>query len=170
MKGTSVHQIRIDEKIFIVNRSIPHYFGSASVSGFFGFLKFFSFIFLLENIKFITGINENFQFDIIDISISITGFIFNFLITIIYSYQKHEGRPKQVENKSEPPIEEVYEKEFLNGKSIAIELKDEQGQIQIFAGSDKTKFFKIPRPEGVPVTPPPTPKSIAPKNADNSHP
>jgi len=64
------------------------------------------------------------------------------------------------------PIEEVYEKEFLNGKSIAIILKDEQGEIKIFEGSDKTKFFKIPRPEGVPVTPPPAPKSKAQKLAD----
>jgi len=56
------------------------------------------------------------------------------------------------------PIEEVYEKEFLNGKSIAIILKDEQGEVKTFEGSDKTKFFKIPRPEGVPVTPPPSKK------------
>jgi len=58
-------------------------------------------------------------------------------------------------------VEEVYEKELLNGKSIAIILKDEQGEIKIFEGSDKTKFFKIPRPEGVPVTPPPAPKKVA---------
>jgi hypothetical protein len=111
MKSSSVHHIRIDEKKFIVNKSIPSYFGSASLSGFFGFLKFFSFIFLLENIKFITGINENFQFDIIDISISITGFIFNFLITIFYSYQKYEERPKQVENNSKPqnPSDNIYQ-------------------------------------------------------------
>ncbi|HSP88102.1 MAG TPA: hypothetical protein VLN45_08205 [Ignavibacteriaceae bacterium] len=69
-----------------------------------------------------------------------------------------KNQPNFIKGKSYK-IEDVYEKEFLNGKSIVIELKDEQGRIQIFEGSDKTKFFKIPRPEGVPVTPPPTPKS-----------
>jgi len=42
---------------------------------------------------------------------------------------------------------------------VNIVLVNEQGELQVFRGVKKTKYFKIPRPEGVPVTPPPTPKS-----------
>ena len=76
-----------------------------------------------------------------------------------------KNRPNFIKGKTYK-IEDVYEKDFLDGKSIAIELQDEQGQIKIFEGSDKTKFFKLPRPEGVPVIPPPAPKSRAQKLAD----
>jgi hypothetical protein len=46
---------------------------------------------------------------------------------------------------------------------INIVLVNEQGELQVIRGVKKTKYFKIPRPEGVPVTPPPAPKSRAQK-------
>jgi len=41
---------------------------------------------------------------------------------------------------------------------VNIVLVNEQGELQVFRGVKKTKYFKIPRPVGVPVTPPPSKK------------
>lgn len=63
-------------------------------------------------------------------------------------------------------VEDVYQKEYAPTiQSITIKLINGQGEIQSIEGGDKTKFFKIPKPEGVPVTPPPPPKSKAEKEA-----
>lgn len=57
-------------------------------------------------------------------------------------------------------VMEVYQKEYAPAmKPVFIRLINEQGELQPIAGKNKTKYFKIPRPEGVPVTPPPPPKS-----------
>jgi hypothetical protein len=44
---------------------------------------------------------------------------------------------------------------------INIVLINEQGELHVLRGVKKTKYFKIPRPEGVPIAPPPAPKSRA---------
>jgi hypothetical protein len=46
---------------------------------------------------------------------------------------------------------------------INIVLINEQGELHVLRGVKKTKYFKIPRPEGVPIAPPPAPKSRAQK-------
>jgi hypothetical protein len=63
-------------------------------------------------------------------------------------------------------VEDIYKKEYAPDKFIVyLNLINEQGEVQSVAGQNKTKYFKIPRPEGVPVTPPPPPKSKAEKAA-----
>lgn len=63
-------------------------------------------------------------------------------------------------------VEAVYQKEYAPSmKPICIELTNESGELQPIAGKNKTKYFKVPRPEGVPVTPPPPPKSKTEKKA-----
>ena len=63
-------------------------------------------------------------------------------------------------------VEAVYQKEYAPAmKPICIDLMNESGELQSIAGKNKTKYFKIPRPEGVPVTPPPPPKPKAEKKA-----
>jgi hypothetical protein len=63
-------------------------------------------------------------------------------------------------------VEDVYQKEFYPSvRPIYIRLINEQGDVQPIAGKNKTKYFKIPRLEGVPITPPPPPKSKAEKDA-----
>jgi len=64
-------------------------------------------------------------------------------------------------------VEEVYQKEYYPSvRPIFIKLTNEQGELQPISGPNKTKYFKIPGPEGVPVTPPPPPKSRAQKIAE----
>jgi hypothetical protein len=63
-------------------------------------------------------------------------------------------------------VEDVYQKEYAPAmKPIFIKLINEQGELQPIAGQNKTKYFKVPRPEGVPIIPPPLPKSKAEKDA-----
>jgi hypothetical protein len=63
-------------------------------------------------------------------------------------------------------VEDIFQKEYAPAMNpISIVLKNEHGELQPIAGMNKTKYFKIPRPEGVPVTPPPPPKSKAEKLA-----
>ena len=63
-------------------------------------------------------------------------------------------------------VEDVYQKEYAPAMNpICIVLINESGELQPIAGKNKSKYFKIPRPEGVPVTPPPAPKSRAEKLA-----
>ena len=45
-------------------------------------------------------------------------------------------------------------------------IRNEQGELQRIDGGDKTKYFKIPRPEGIPITPPPQPKTKEHRMAD----
>ena len=64
-------------------------------------------------------------------------------------------------------VEEVYEKEYYPSvRPVFIRLINEQGELQPIGGKNKTKYFKIPRPEGVPVIPPPPPKSKEQKTAE----
>lgn len=64
-------------------------------------------------------------------------------------------------------VEEVYQKEYYPSvRPIFIKLINEQGELQPIGGHNKTKYFKILKPEGIPVTPPPQPKSRAQKIAE----
>jgi hypothetical protein len=64
-------------------------------------------------------------------------------------------------------VEEVYQKEYYPAvRPIFIRLINEQDELQPIGGHNKTKYFKIPRPEGIPVAPPPPPKSKAQKIAE----
>jgi hypothetical protein len=57
-------------------------------------------------------------------------------------------------------VQEISKKEFTPDRYLLyINLINEQGELQSVGGQNKTKYFKIPRPEGVPITPPPPPKS-----------
>ena len=63
-------------------------------------------------------------------------------------------------------VEEVYQKEYAPAMHpVFIKLINEQGELQPIAGKNKTQYFKIPRPEGVPVIPPPPPKPKVVKKA-----
>jgi hypothetical protein len=85
MKAISV--LPVQEKKSLI--TIPDSIITASQVGFYGFIKIFLFIFLLEGFKNVTGISENFRFDIIDILISLAAFIYNFLITFVNYYHKN---------------------------------------------------------------------------------
>jgi hypothetical protein len=64
-------------------------------------------------------------------------------------------------------VEEVYQKEYYPSvRPIFISLINEQGELQPISGPNKTKYFKIPGPDGIPVTPPPPPKSRSQKIAE----
>jgi hypothetical protein len=64
-------------------------------------------------------------------------------------------------------VEEVYQKEYYPSvRPIFIRLINEQGELQPISGPNKTKYFKIPGPDGIPVTPPPPPKSRSQKIAE----
>ena len=99
MKVISINHVKIYEKKFAGKSiSVPAYLASFS-----GFLKFFFFIFLLELFRFIIGSSENFQFDIIDLSISLMGFLFKSLITFSNAYQKK--KILRIPKRSHPKIE-----------------------------------------------------------------
>jgi hypothetical protein len=78
---------------------------------------------------------------------------------------KTKGQIDFIKNKRYK-VAAVYQKEYAPAmKPICIELMNESGELQPIAGKNKTKYFKIPRPEGVPVTPPPPAKSKTEKKA-----
>jgi len=94
MKSSSVHSInkhvdKIYEKKYVINKSISDSFFSASQSGFSGFIRVFTLILFLEVLKVVTGTIETFRFDIIDISISLAGFIYKFLFAFFNSYTEN---------------------------------------------------------------------------------
>ena len=60
-------------------------------------------------------------------------------------------------------IEKIFQNYF---NTIFLQIINELGELQQIDGGDKTKYFKIPRPEGIPVTPPPAPKTKEQKMAD----
>jgi len=88
MKSISVLHIRIDEKKSNLSEKILICFISASRIGF----AWLFIIFLLENFDLLIGTAESFQFDLTDLLISITGFVFSFFKKISDSYQKSDSR------------------------------------------------------------------------------
>ena len=119
----AVNNIDIYKKKYSADKNISI---STYLSAFSGFLKFFFFIFLLELFRFIIGSSENFQFDIIDLSISLMGFLFKSLITFSNAYQKQEERTQRIPERSYPkakfelprPWKSLFKSPLLNKERI----------------------------------------------------